>query len=168
MSFWPSSPTTTTPSSSPVNTRLRTLSTSFTRRYSEKKQSSSTMPMSSLAWSGSVPSRDAAPAVGRVMPSMDLMRVVFTVPGKGCFVAAQNRETRREAVLCQIEEHLSQAVDAAKAGAVELDEHEEQGHAARAGMGPDHRADGVDDDLFHAVTLLDLVRHKPPMPLKPC
>ena len=45
-----------------------------------------------------------------------------TVPGKGCFVAAQNRETRREAVLCQIEGHLPQAVDAAKAGAVGLDE----------------------------------------------
>ena len=45
-----------------------------------------------------------------------------TVPGKGCFVAAQNRETRREAVLCQVEEHLSQAVDAAKAGAVGLEE----------------------------------------------
>ena len=45
-----------------------------------------------------------------------------TVPGKGCFVAPQNQETRREAVLCQIEEHLSQAVDAAKAGAVGLDE----------------------------------------------
>ncbi len=37
-------------------------------------------------------------------------------------MAAQNRETRREAVLCQIEEHLSQAVDAARAGAVDLDE----------------------------------------------
>ena len=47
---------------------------------------------------------------------------ITTVPGKGCFVAAQNRETRREAVLCQVEEHLSQAVDAAKAGAVGLDE----------------------------------------------
>ena len=45
-----------------------------------------------------------------------------TVPGKGSFVAAQNRETRREAVLCQIEEHLSHAVDAARAGAVGLDE----------------------------------------------
>ena len=45
-----------------------------------------------------------------------------TVPGKGSFVAAQNRETRREAVLCQIEEHLSRAVEAAKAGAVGLDE----------------------------------------------
>ena len=37
-------------------------------------------------------------------------------------MAAQNRETRREAVLCQVEEHLSQAVDAAKAGAVGLEE----------------------------------------------
>lgn len=45
-----------------------------------------------------------------------------TVPGKGCFVAAQNREVRREAVLCQIEEHLSMAVDAARTGAVELEE----------------------------------------------
>lgn len=47
---------------------------------------------------------------------------LLTVPGKGCFVAAQNRETRREAVLCQIEEHLSQAVAAARVGAVSLDE----------------------------------------------
>lgn len=45
-----------------------------------------------------------------------------TVPGKGCFVAAQDRETRRETVLCQIEERLSQAVEAARAGAVGLDE----------------------------------------------
>ncbi len=48
-----------------------------------------------------------------------------TVPGKGCFVAAQNREVRREAVLCQVEEHLSRAVDAARAGAVELPEVQE-------------------------------------------
>ncbi len=47
---------------------------------------------------------------------------ISTVPGKGCFVAAQNRETRREAVLCQIEEYLSQAVNAARAGAVDLEE----------------------------------------------
>ncbi len=44
------------------------------------------------------------------------------IPGKGCFVAAQNPETRRETILCQIEEHLSQAVDAAKTGAVSLEE----------------------------------------------
>ena len=47
---------------------------------------------------------------------------LVTVPGKGSFVAAQNREARREAVLCRIEEHLSQAVDAARAGAVDLEE----------------------------------------------
>ena len=45
-----------------------------------------------------------------------------TVPGKGCFVAPQNRETRREAVLCRVEEHLTAAVEEARAGAVNLDE----------------------------------------------
>ena len=47
---------------------------------------------------------------------------VTTVPGKGCFVAPQNRETRREAVLCRVEEHLAQAVEEARASAVGLDE----------------------------------------------
>lgn len=47
---------------------------------------------------------------------------VTTVPGKGCFVAPQNRQTRREAVLCRVEEHLAQAVEEARAGAVGLDE----------------------------------------------
>ena len=45
-----------------------------------------------------------------------------TVPGKGCFVAPQNRETRREAVLCRVEEHLAAAVEEARAGAVNLNE----------------------------------------------
>ena len=45
-----------------------------------------------------------------------------TVPGKGCFVAAQNRETQREALLCQIEEHLSQAVETARSGNIGLEE----------------------------------------------
>ena len=45
-----------------------------------------------------------------------------TVPGKGCFVAPQNRETRREAVLCRVEEHLAAAVEEARSGAVNLDE----------------------------------------------
>ena len=45
-----------------------------------------------------------------------------TVPGKGCFVAPQNRETRREAVLCRVEEHLAAAVEEARAGAVNLEE----------------------------------------------
>ena len=47
---------------------------------------------------------------------------VTTVPGKGCFVAPQNRQTRREAVLCRVEEHLAQSVEEARAGAVGLDE----------------------------------------------
>ncbi len=48
-----------------------------------------------------------------------------TVPGKGCFVAPQNRETRREAVLCRVEEHLAAAVEEARAGAVDLGELQE-------------------------------------------
>ena len=38
--------------------------------------------------------------------------------------------------------------------------HEEQRHAARAGVGPDHRADGVEDDLAGPIALLDLVSDK--------
>lgn len=47
---------------------------------------------------------------------------VVSVPGKGFFVAEQNRETRREAVLCRVEEFLLRAVEEAKAGAVDLEE----------------------------------------------
>ena len=45
-----------------------------------------------------------------------------TVPGKGCFVAAQDRELLREARLRKVEEHLSAAVDEAKQGGIELPE----------------------------------------------
>lgn len=45
-----------------------------------------------------------------------------TVPGKGCFVAAQNRELLREAVLRRVEEHLNQAVEEARRGAISLEE----------------------------------------------
>ncbi len=44
------------------------------------------------------------------------------VPGKGCFVAPQNRELLREAQLRKIEEHLSQAVEEARKGAFPLEE----------------------------------------------
>ncbi len=43
---------------------------------------------------------------------------LHTVPGKGCFVAAQNPELLREAVLSTVEQHLQAAVDAARAGGV--------------------------------------------------
>ena len=45
-----------------------------------------------------------------------------TVPGKGCFVAAQDRELLREARLRKVEEHLSAAVDEARQGGIELEE----------------------------------------------
>ncbi len=44
------------------------------------------------------------------------------VPGKGCFVAPQNRELLREAQLRRVEEALSQAVDEARKGAFSLEE----------------------------------------------
>ena len=44
------------------------------------------------------------------------------VPGKGCFVAPQNRELLREAQLRQVEERLSQAVDEARKGGFPLSE----------------------------------------------
>ena len=44
------------------------------------------------------------------------------VPGKGCFVAPQNRELLREAQLRKVEEHLSQAVAEARKGAFPLEE----------------------------------------------
>lgn len=45
-----------------------------------------------------------------------------SVPGKGCFVAPQNRELLREAQLRRVEENLSQAVKEARKGAFGLEE----------------------------------------------
>ena len=47
------------------------------------------------------------------------------VPGKGCFVAPQNRELLREAQLRKVEEKLSQAVEEARKGAFPLEELQE-------------------------------------------
>ena len=47
------------------------------------------------------------------------------VPGKGCFVAPQNRELLREAQLRRVEERLSQAVDEARKGGFSLEELQE-------------------------------------------
>lgn len=44
------------------------------------------------------------------------------VPGKGCFVAPQNRELLREAQLRRVEERLSQAVEEARRGGLPLEE----------------------------------------------
>ena len=50
---------------------------------------------------------------------------LHSVPGKGCFVAPQNRELLREAQLRRVEEHLSHAVEEARKGAVSLTELQE-------------------------------------------
>ena len=47
------------------------------------------------------------------------------VPGKGCFVAPQNRELLREIQLRRVEEKLSQAVDEARRGGFSLEELQE-------------------------------------------
>ena len=44
------------------------------------------------------------------------------VPGKGCFVAPQNRELLREAQLRKVEEKLFQAVEEARKGAMPLED----------------------------------------------
>ena len=57
----------------------------------------------------------------------DLERDGFleNVPGKGCFVAPQNRELLREAQLRKVEEKLSRAVDEARKGGFPLEELQE-------------------------------------------
>lgn len=47
------------------------------------------------------------------------------VPGKGCFVAPQNRELLREAQLRRVEDILAQAVDEARKGGFSLSELQE-------------------------------------------
>ena len=47
------------------------------------------------------------------------------VPGKGCFVAPQNRELLREAQLRRVEDILDQAVDEARKGGFSLSELQE-------------------------------------------
>ena len=47
------------------------------------------------------------------------------VPGKGCFVAPQNRELLREALLRRVEDALSQAVEEDRKGGFSLEELQE-------------------------------------------
>ena len=47
---------------------------------------------------------------------------ITTVPGRGCFVAPQNPALHREESLKKVEEHLQNAVDAARRGGVSLAE----------------------------------------------
>ena len=47
------------------------------------------------------------------------------VPGKGCFVAPQNRELLRENQLRRVEERLAQAIDEGRKGGLTLEELQE-------------------------------------------
>lgn len=47
---------------------------------------------------------------------------INTVPGKGCFVAAQDPGLAREDALRRMEEHLAQAVDVARGAGLTLEE----------------------------------------------
>lgn len=58
----------------------------------------------------------------RAYEELEREGLITTVPGKGCFVAPKNLELLREAVLRQVEEHLSRAVDTARQGSITLPE----------------------------------------------
>ena len=47
---------------------------------------------------------------------------IYTLPGKGSFVAAQNPEMHREEALRQVEGHLQDAIDAARRGGIAPEE----------------------------------------------
>ena len=47
---------------------------------------------------------------------------INTLPGKGSFVAPQNPEIHREEALRQVEQHLQDAIDAARRGGVGAEE----------------------------------------------
>ena len=58
----------------------------------------------------------------RVYEELERDGFLENVPGKGCFVAPQNRELLREAQLRRVEEKLTQAIEEARRGAVSLEE----------------------------------------------
>jgi len=88
---------------------------------------------------GALPAGDALPSMRQL--ARDLRISVITtkrayeelerdgflenVPGKGCFVAPQDRELLREAQLKRVEDHLILAVEEARRGGVSLSELQE-------------------------------------------
>ena len=51
--------------------------------------------------------------------------ILENVPGKGCFVAAQNKELLRENQLRRVEEKLLEAIDEGRKGALSLEQLQE-------------------------------------------
>ena len=54
----------------------------------------------------------------RAYEDLEQAGFVNTVPGKGSFVAVQNPELHREEALRQVEEHLTEALEAARLGGI--------------------------------------------------
>lgn len=58
----------------------------------------------------------------RAYEDLEAAGFIVTMPGKGSFVAPQNPALHHEESLKQVEEHLQQAVDAARRGGISLAE----------------------------------------------
>lgn len=54
----------------------------------------------------------------RAYEDLEAEGFIVTTPGKGSFVAPQNPEFQREEMLKQVEQHLQNAVDAARRGGI--------------------------------------------------
>lgn len=54
----------------------------------------------------------------RAYEDLETAGFIVTRPGKGSFVAPQNPELQREEMLKQVEQHLQNAVDAARQGGI--------------------------------------------------
>ena len=61
----------------------------------------------------------------RAYDELEAHGFIYTMAGKGCFVAPQNRELLREAQLRRAEEFLAQAVEEARKGGITLEELDE-------------------------------------------
>lgn len=58
----------------------------------------------------------------RAYEDLEQAGFLYTLPGKGCFVAAQDPAIHREEALRKVEEHLQNAIDAARTGGVSAGE----------------------------------------------
>ena len=58
----------------------------------------------------------------RAYEDLEAEGFIVTTPGKGSFVAPQNPELQREEMLKQVEQHLQNAVDAARRGGIGREE----------------------------------------------
>lgn len=58
----------------------------------------------------------------RAYEDLERMGLVEMQPGKGCFVAAGNRELMREAALKRVEDHLQAAINAAAGSGISADD----------------------------------------------